>query len=104
MTEQEIEKRMDQIDVEKMLGRPPVEAAVCAMLIELARAEKAYPTWPTDPIHQIAIMAEEAGEAVQAANNLVHHNKANGAYLLRCELVQAGAMILRCLINMEGGK
>lgn len=104
MTEQEIESRMDQIDVEAMLNRPPVEGSVCAMLIELARAEKIHPVWPTDPIHQVAIMAEEAGEAVQAANNLVHHNKANGAFLLRCELIQTGAMAIRCLINLEGGK
>jgi len=95
---------MDCNDVEEMLSRPPIEDAMCAILVELARAERVHPEWPTDPIHQVAIMAEEAGEAVQAANNLVHHGKANSAFLLRCELVQTGAMALRALINLEGGK
>ena len=56
-------------------------------------------TWPQDVIHMTAIMAEESGEAVQAANDVVHQ----GASLepLRRELAQTAAMCLRCLVNLE---
>lgn len=45
------------------------------------------------------IMAEEAGEAVQAANDAVH----GGASLepLRKELEQTAAMCIRCLIHLD---
>ena len=66
---------------------------------ELRRAESAYPDWPPDVVHQVAIMAEEAGEAVQAANDVAH----KGALLepLRRELVQTAAMCLRCLNALD---
>jgi hypothetical protein len=41
--------------------------AVELVLAELARARKKHPKWPADKIHQAAIVAEEAGELVQAA-------------------------------------
>ena len=41
--------------------------AVELVLAELARARKKHPKWPPDKIHQAAIVAEEAGELVQAA-------------------------------------
>lgn len=56
-------------------------------------------TWPKDIIHMTAIMMEEAGEAMQAANDAVHA----GASLepLRLELAQTAAMCIRCLVNLE---
>ena len=29
---------------------------------ELARAVKKFPTWPTDPLHALAVLGEEFGE------------------------------------------
>lgn len=56
-------------------------------------------TWPKDVVYMTAIMAEEAGEAVQAANDAVH----GGASLepLRKELEQTAAMCIRCLIHLD---
>lgn len=67
---------------------------------ECERAEKIHPVWPTDLIHQIAIVAEESGEAVQAALNHVYHGK--DIDLVREELIQTGAMCIRALVNLEG--
>lgn len=55
-------------------------------------------TWPKDVVHQVAIMAEEAGEAVRAANDVLHSG--GDIQALRRELAQCGAMCLRCLIHL----
>jgi len=68
---------------------------------ELTRARCAYPHWPDDVIHQVAIMAEEAGEAVQAANDIKYHG--GSASALRKELAQTAAMCIRCLERIDHG-
>ena len=42
------------------------EIILIRVLFELERARLKHPKFPTDIIHQTAIMMEEAGEAVQA--------------------------------------
>ena len=37
------------------------------ILTELNRARTKFPTWPGDPIHAAAVVAEESGELVQAS-------------------------------------
>lgn len=69
------------------------------VLDELCRAETKYPDWPTDLIHQVAIMQEESGEAIRAALNHVYHGEPIED--VRAELVQTAAMCLRCLKNLE---
>ncbi len=68
-------------------------------LNELERAEKLHPHWPDDIIHQVAIMVEEAGESMRAALNHVYDK--NDIESVREELIQCGAMVFRCLINLE---
>ena len=66
---------------------------------ELRRAEAKHPGWPDNPIHAVAIVVEEAGEAMQAALQLTYEGGTQAH--LRQELVQTGAMAIRALINFE---
>ena len=66
---------------------------------EYRSACKAHPLWPEDIIHQVAIMQEEAGEATRASLNYVYEN--GSLEELRKELIQTGAMVVRCLINLK---
>jgi hypothetical protein len=67
---------------------------------ELYEAEKKHPIWPKDIIHQIAILVEESGEAMREALNIIYQD--DGSYdKLKAELVQTGAMAIRCLINLK---
>lgn len=78
--------------------------SVCRLFIaELVRAEKKHPVWPTDIVHQAAIVAEEAGELLQAANNMLESGDEYGFDLshIRTEAIQTGAVALRLLINLE---
>lgn len=45
------------------------------ILKELSYAETDHPDWPCDPIHGAAIVAEEAGELVQASLQYIYEQK-----------------------------
>jgi hypothetical protein len=66
---------------------------------EISSAEAKYPDWPDDPIHGVAIMAEESGEAVRACLNMVYHGADRAEY--RKELVQTAAMAIRAIIGLD---
>lgn len=74
------------------------QAIVDAIFDELGRAQRLHPVWPCDTIHQAAILSEEAGEVVKAANNYVYHG--GDMQQIRNELVQVGAMVVRMLANL----
>ena len=66
---------------------------------ELARAKCIHPRFPAiSVISMVAIMAEEAGEAIKAANDVIY--KGESTSNLKSELIQTGAMVLRCLENL----
>jgi len=71
---------------------------------EYERASTAIPSWPIDPIHAASVVAEEAGELLQAANDSVYptHNHSGPAYeRMRKEATQTAAMALRFLVGLE---
>ncbi len=66
---------------------------------ELARAKAKHPEWPEDDIHRMAILMEEAGEALQAAMNRRYHG---GSFeKVREEVIQTLAMGFRWLENED---
>lgn len=76
-----------------------VQQAIELIIQELRSAQKQHPLFPTDPIHATGIMAEEAGEAVQAAHDFTYGGK--HAEKLEKEIIQTGAMAVRNLINFH---
>ena len=82
-------------------------SGIAKIICEYCRASKMYPAWPQDAVHAAAVLAEEAGEVVQAA--LDFNYKADGPSALQVhrekieeEAVQAGAMALRVLQGLAG--
>ena len=67
------------------------------VLGELERAESIFPSWPTDPIHAVAIIGEEFCELIQEALQCTYQ----GREMVRREAVQVAAMSLRFLKNFE---
>jgi hypothetical protein len=65
---------------------------------ELRKAEIKHPSWPTDPIHAAAIVAEEAGELVQAS--IDHYYMVECKERMMKEAAQTAAMGIRLLINL----
>lgn len=69
---------------------------------ELDRARSLHPVWPNDTIHATAIMLEEAGEVLRAANNLVWGHKGGTVEDVRKEVIETMAMCLRLLVETPG--
>lgn len=76
------------------------------VLEELANATEKFPTWPKDPLHSLAVINEEVGELSKAVLQQVYepHKNKNGVGDVRCELIQAAAMIIRFAYSLEHGQ
>ena len=72
--------------------------AIESICTELESATYKHPYFPTDIIHQVSIMNEEAGESIRAALNYVYED--GNIEEVRSELIQTGAMVIRCLMNI----
>jgi hypothetical protein len=71
------------------------------VLDEVTRATRKFPTWPTDPLHAVAVLGEEFGELTKAILQTTYepHKVADGE--LRTEAIQTAAMSLRFLASLE---
>lgn len=76
--------------------------AVADVLDEIERATRKFPTWPTDPLHAVAVLGEEFGELTKAVLQSVYEpHKANPDDDVRPEAVQTAAMALRFLMSLD---
>jgi hypothetical protein len=67
------------------------------ILTELDRAEHLHPAWPTDRIHQAAIVAKEAGGLIQACVQERYAPHKGGVPMK--EAVQTAATAMRFLMQ-----
>ncbi|MDA8119523.1 MAG: hypothetical protein M0Z85_05600 [Gammaproteobacteria bacterium] len=78
-----------------------VRLAMNEVLEELAKATRKYPTWPTDPLHALAVLGEEFGELTQAVLQRTYEPDKTSLAHVREEAVQTAAMALRFLLSLE---
>lgn len=72
------------------------------VLAELDRATAKFPTWPTDPLHALAVLGEEFGELTKAMLQFTYepHKKVTRADI-RSEAIQTAAMALRLAASLS---
>lgn len=68
---------------------------------ELERATAKFPTWPTDPLHALAVLGEEYGELNKAMLQLTYEPHKTSMADVRMEAVQTAAMALRLLMSLD---
>lgn len=78
-----------------------VPDVVVEVLAELERATRKFPTWPTDPLHAVAVLNEEVGELNKAALQQVYEPHKNPPGAVHDEAVQAAAMVLRFIASID---
>lgn len=70
---------------------------------QLRSARAKFPSWSLDPVHGAAIVAEQAGEALQAALDF-YYERGGGAHQLKKELFHTLTMAVRFLMNFEASE
>jgi len=71
---------------------------VCA---EVDRATVKFPTWPTDALHAVGVVAEEMGELQKEVMQLTYEPHKSTRETVRKEAVQLAAMSLRFLMSLD---
>lgn len=68
---------------------------------EVARATVKFPTWPTDPLHALAVLGEEYGELTKAMLQLTYEPHKTTLEEVRTEAIQTAAMALRLAMSLD---
>lgn len=68
---------------------------------ELTKAIAKFPTWPTDPLHAIAVLGEEFGELTKDVLQMTYEPGKTNAENVRKEAIQTAAMALRFVASLD---
>lgn len=68
---------------------------------EMTRALAKFPTWPTDPLHALAVLGEEFGELTKDVLQMTYEPGKTNAENVRKEAVQTAAMALRFVASLD---
>jgi hypothetical protein len=68
---------------------------------EMGRAVVKFPTWPTDPLHAIAVLGEEYGELVKDVLQFTYEPHKTSLSAIRQESIQTAAMALRFWLSID---
>lgn len=71
---------------------------------ELERAIEKFPTWPTDPLHALAILGEEFGELNKAMLQFTYEPGKTSTDEIKTEAIQTAAMALRLIMSLNDYK
>jgi len=70
--------------------------------IEIARATDKFPTWPSDPLHALAVLGEEFGELTKAVLQMTYEPHKNVTREdVRSEAIQTAAMAIRFAMSLD---
>ena len=75
--------------------------AIEEVLSELDAATRLFPTWPTDPLHAVAVLNEEIGELNKAVLQETYKPHKQNRWDVRSEAIQTAAMALRFLLSLD---
>lgn len=80
-----------------------IEEAIKEVLDELERATAKFPTWPTDPLHALAVLGEEYGELNKAMLQLTYEPHKAGSSIDHVweEAIQTAAMSIRLAMSLD---
>ena len=91
--------REDQMPTEATSRSPA--SMIGGVWSELERAIAKFPTWPTDPLHALAVLGEEFGELTKDVLQMTYEPGKTNAENVRKEAIQTAAMALRFVASLD---
>lgn len=82
-------------------SKSAVHSLVGRISAEVERSTTKFPTWPTDPLHALAVLGEEFGELTKAMLQLTYEPHKTSAAEVRTEAIQTAAMALRLAMSLD---
>jgi hypothetical protein len=76
-------------------------AITAEVLAEVERATVKFPTWPTDPLHALAVLGEEFGELNKAMLQMTYEPHKTSRSEVRAEALQTAAMAIRLAMSLD---
>lgn len=73
---------------------------VSEVLKEVEKATAKFPTWPTDPLHALAVLGEEYGELTKAVLQFTYEPHKTNLQEIRTEAIQTAAMAVRFAMSL----
>lgn len=74
--------------------------AIRDVIVELDSALAKFPTWPTDPLHALGVVAEEFGELSKEVVQLTYEPQKSSLDDVRTEATQLAAMAIRFIASL----
>lgn len=84
----------------RALSSPTGVDGVASILAEVERATAKFPTWPTDPLHAVAVLGEKFGELVRAVLQVTYEPGKATPEDVATEAMQTAAMALRFVASL----
>lgn len=96
-----VQRRAREAGLSVVEAQPEARGVEGMVLAEVERATAKFPTWPTDPLHAVAVLGEEFGELTKAVLQSVYEPHKNPPGAVRTEALQTAAMALRFLASVD---
>jgi len=100
---QEVSADAIDIAIQHQNTMTAAEKVTAEIQAELDMAVRKFPTWPTDPLHALAVLGEEYGELNKAVLQLTYEPCKEGSSVanVRQEAIQTAAMALRFVMSLD---
>ena len=77
------------------------ETTIQEVIEEVRKATSKFPTWPTDPIHAVAVLGEEFGELTKEVVQFTYEPHKSSYADIRMEALQTAAMAIRFVMSLD---
>ena len=77
-----------------------LEEALQMVEYEVRVATRKFPTWPTDPLHALAVLGEEFGELTKDVLQMTYEPHKTSSVAVQIEAIQTAAMAVRFLMSL----
>lgn len=68
---------------------------------ELEKAVNKFPTWPTEPLHALAVLGEEFGELTKEMVQMTYEPHKTSKEAIKTEAIQTAAMAIRLAMSLD---